>query len=150
MRMFFNFKYINLFFRKNKFMINIIFGIIAGIGTAIGIGGGTILILLLNFFTKMEQYSVQGINLIFFIPTSLLAIYMDLKNKLIHFKIVKKLIITGAIGAICGAVLASKVENSNLRKYFGIFLIIIALNGTVTFILQYIKSKKDKNINYKK
>jgi len=41
--------------------------------------------------------------------------------------------------------LATKIESNNLRKYFGIFLIIIAINGSYTFISQYIKDKKDKN-----
>ncbi len=126
-------------------MINIVYGIIAGIGTALGIGGGTVLILLLNLFTKIEQYTIQGINLIFFISASSIAIYMDFKNKLIDFKIVKKMLISGIIGAILGSILAGKIDNSKLKKYFGIFLILIAINGTYTFISQYIKSKKDKN-----
>lgn len=126
-------------------MINIIFGIIAGCGAALGLGGGTILILLLTFFTKMNQHAVQGINLIFFVPTSIMAIYMNFKNKIIDFNIAKKLLMSGIIGAIVGAILAGKIDSNNLRKYFGIFLILIAINGTCTFISQYIKDKKDKN-----
>ena len=33
---------------------------------------------------------------------------------------------------------------------FGVFLIFIAINGSYTLFLQYIKDKKDKNINVKK
>ena len=43
-------------------MENLLFGVIAGIGAALGLGGGTILILLLNFFTDINQYEIQGIN----------------------------------------------------------------------------------------
>jgi len=126
-------------------MINIIFGIIAGTGAAIGLGGGTILILLLTFFSKMSQQVIQGINLIFFVPTSIVAIYMNWKNKLIDINLSKIVLISGIIGSIIGAILATKIESNNLRKYFGIFLIIIAINGSYTFISQYIKDKKDKN-----
>ena len=130
-------------------MIYIIFGIIAGIGMAIGIGGGTILILLLNFFTKIPQYGIQGINLFFFMFASSISIYMNLKNKLIDFNIVKKMLFTGVIGAITGAILAGKINSNKLRKYFGIFLIFIAINGSYTFISQYIIKEKDKNIKHK-
>ncbi len=126
-------------------MINILFGFIAGTGAALGLGGGTILILLLSFFTDFNQQAVQGINLIFFVPTSIVAIYMNFKNKIIDFKISKKLLLGGIFGSMLGAFLATRLNSSNLRKYFGIFLILIAINGSYTFISQYIKSKKDKN-----
>ncbi len=93
----------------------------------------------------MPQQAVQGVNLIFFVPTSLVAIYVNFKNKIIDLKISRKLLIGGIIGAICGAFLATKINSSSLRKYFGIFLIFIAINGSYTFISQYIKNKKDKN-----
>lgn len=124
---------------------NILFGFIAGFGAAFGLGGGTILILLLSFFTAIQQYEIQGINLIFFIPTSLIAIYVNYKNKLIDFKIAKKCILIGIVGALVGSYLASKIESKNLRKYFGIFLIIIAINGIYTFISQYKKDKSSQN-----
>ena len=87
-------------------MLYIIFGIIAGCGAALGLGGGTILILLLNFFTDIAQYKIQGINLIFFIPTALTAIYLNYKNKIIDFKVAKKCIVTGIFGSVIGSFLA--------------------------------------------
>ena len=69
----------------------------------------------------------------------------DNKNKLIDFKIAKKCILIGIIGALCGSYLASKIDSQNLRKYFGIFLIIIAINGIYTFISQYKKDKSSQN-----
>ena len=110
---------------------------------------GTILILLLNLFCDIEQQAIQGINLIFFVPVSLVAIFMNIKNKLIDFKISKKLIISGIFGAIIGAILTSKINSNSLRKCFGIFLLIIAINGTYTFYSQYKNSKKTKNISRK-
>lgn len=127
-------------------MINIFFGIIAGIISALGLGGGTILILLLNWFSNIGQHEIQGINLIFFIPVSLVSIFMNCKNKLIDFKLSKKLIISGIFGAVLGAFLTSKINSRILKRCFGIFLIIIAINGTLTFISQYKKDKKSKNI----
>ena len=89
-------------------MSYVIFGIIAGCGAALGLGGGTILILLLNFFTDIAQYKIQGINLIFFIPTAITAIYLNNKNKIIDFQIAKKCIVTGVFGSVFGSLLARK------------------------------------------
>ncbi len=61
---------------------------------------GTILILLLNLFQSIDQHMIQGINLVFFIPTSIVAIYMNVKHKSIDYKIATVIIIFGAVGAI--------------------------------------------------
>lgn len=131
-------------------MENLLYGIIAGFGAAFGLGGGTILILLLNFFTNIKQYEIQGINLIFFIPTSLIAIYINYKNKLINFKVAKKCILIGIVGSLIGSYLASIINSQNLKKYFGIFLIIIAINGIYTFLFQHKKDKNSQNKNTNK
>ena len=55
--------------------------LIFGIVSALGMGGGTILILLLGIFTNLEQHLVQGTNLIVFIPVSIIAILINIKNK---------------------------------------------------------------------
>ena len=64
-------------------MFEIVIGVISGIVSGTGMGGGTILIFLLTFFCGIEQHIAQASNLVFFIPTSLVAIYMNLKNKMI-------------------------------------------------------------------
>ena len=78
----------------------IIFGVVSGIVAAIGMGGGTILILLLNLFGSIDQHMIQGINLVFFIPTSIVAIYMNIKHKTIDYKIAIVILIFGIVGAI--------------------------------------------------
>ncbi len=121
------------------------FGGIAGIVAATGMGGGTILILLLNLFGNIDQHMVQGINLVFFIPTSIVAIYMNIKHKVIDYKISKNLIFFGIIGAICGSLLSFKMNAQRLKKYFGIFLIMIAIFQIYSFFSQYRLNKKENN-----
>lgn len=57
-----------------------------GIISGIGMGGGTVLIFLLTFMLGIEQHIAQGANLIFFIPTSIVAIIVNFKNKNIDLK----------------------------------------------------------------
>ena len=61
-------------------MIEILIGMISGIISGTGMGGGTILIFLLTFMMGIEQHVAQATNLIFFIPTSIVAIIINIKN----------------------------------------------------------------------
>lgn len=67
-------------------MEKILIGIASGIVSGTGMGGGTILIFLLTFILGMEQHIAQATNLIFFIPTSIVAILVNFKNKNIDVK----------------------------------------------------------------
>ena len=98
-------------------MLEIIFGIIAGIVSSLGMGGGTILILLLSLFLNVSQHIAQATNLIFFIPTSITAILMNIKNKKINWKISKTIIGYGIIGALIGSFISNYLSNKKLKKY---------------------------------
>ena len=68
-------------------MKEIIIGLISGIVGGLGMGGGTVLILLLSMFANIEQHIAQGTNVIFFVPTAIAAIFVFIKNKNIKFKV---------------------------------------------------------------
>ena len=57
-------------------MIEVLTGIVSGIVSGLGMGGGTILILIFTIFLNIEQHIAQATNLIFFIPTAIIAIYI--------------------------------------------------------------------------
>lgn len=131
--------------------MEILIGIISGIVTAIGSGGGTILILLLTMFLGIPQHVAQATNLIFFVPTSITAIVMNIKNKNINFKVGNIIILFGVIGAIIGAIVSSKIQVQSLRKLFGIFLLFVSLHEIYNFYNLYIKKKNtNNNFEYKK
>lgn len=124
-------------------MQEFIIGILSGIVSALGMGGGTILILLLGIFTNLEQHLVQGTNLIVFIPVSIIAILINIKNQKIDYKISFQIIIFGMIGAFIGSMLAFKFNNRILKKFFGIFLLIIGFLEICSF--KYRLPKKEDN-----
>ena len=123
-------------------MKEILFGIVSGVVASMGMGGGVILVLLFSLFSEVKQHIVQGINLIFFVPTSIVAIYMNIKNKNIDYKVSKKVIVSGVIGSVIGSLMAIKINSNLLKKYFGIFLIGIAIFEIFTFFKQYILRTK--------
>lgn len=123
-------------------MQEIIFGMISGIVTGLGMGGGTVLILLLCAFMNFDQHIAQGTNLIFFIPTSLAAIFVNIKQKNIDYKVAKIVIIFGIIGAVLGAFIAQKINSTNLKKVFAIFVLIIAIHELYDLYKEYINKRK--------
>ena len=68
-----------------------------------------------------------------------------IKNKTIDYKLTTSIIISGIIGAIVGCKLSFRIENTTLKKYFGLFLIFIALFEIFVFFRQYILKKKENN-----
>lgn len=126
-------------------MIEILIGFISGIVSGTGMGGGTILILCLSVFLGIDQKIAQATNLIFFIPTSIAAIYVNMKEKKINLKVAKVIIFWGIIGAAIGAVIAQNIDTKVLKKLFGIFLEFIAIHEIYIIIKEYIFSKKSNN-----
>lgn len=124
-------------------MLPIIFGIISGIITGLGMGGGTILILLLSLFMNLEQHIAQATNLVFFIPTSLAAIIINIKQKNVDFKLAIIVSIFGIIGAVIGTMISESISSEYLRKYFALFILIIAIHEIYKIYKEYrIERKK--------
>ena len=126
-------------------MVEVLTGLISGIISGMGMGGGTVLILCLSIFLGVNQKIAQGVNLIFFIPTSIAAIAVNIKEKNINFKIAKIVIAFAIIGAVVGAIIARTINVNLLRKLFGIFLGFIAIHEIYILIKEYKTSKKRDN-----
>ena len=107
--------------------MGIIIGIIAGIATSLGIGGGAILVLLLTLFFGMSQTSAQAVNLICYIPASLISIFFNFKQKNIHIKNCYMLILFGSFGAYIGSTISKSINAELLKKVFALFLLCFAL-----------------------
>lgn len=124
-----------------KIVFRILAGLIGGVVGGMGMGGGTLLIPLLTIFLSFSQLQAQGINLIAFIPMSIVAIVLHAKNKLIKFKESWLLALTGAMTSFLSALIATRLKNGILKKCFAIFLIILGIWQAVEVIKQ-IKQKK--------
>ncbi len=125
-------------------MAEIFAGVISGIVSGMGMGGGTILILILSLFLGLNQHVAQATNLVFFIPTSITSIILNTKDKMINWKIGIPVAVFGVIGAIIGASFAVNMEVNKLRRFFGIFLLAIAIYQTYSLIKQYKSKHKNK------
>ena len=128
-----------------KVFLIIIFGVLGGVLGGMGMGGGTLLIPLLTIGLNFTQQNAQAINLIAFLPMSVVALIVHFKNKLVNYKIAIPIMITGVISSVASSYLASVVDSLNLSIYFGIFLIVV---GVIDIILLFLtKRKKSKVYN---
>lgn len=122
-------------------------GLISGVVAGMGMGGGTLLIPILSIFLNVEQRSAQGINLIVFVPMSLVALIIHCKNGLVDFKIGIPIMLSGILTSIGGSLLAMKLSNDILRKFFGGFLLLIGIWQIVS--LFFPKKSKDNTPQFK-
>ena len=127
-------------------MTEVLIGIVSGIVSGTGMGGGTILIFLLTFMLGIEQHVAQATNLIFFIPTAIVAIMVNLKNKNIDVRLAILISVFGILGAIVGANISIHIDVAILKKCFGIFLAIVTINEIYSiFKLYKIQYKNRQN-----
>ena len=103
-------------------MILFVIGLLSGLISGMGIGGGTVLIPALTIFVGMSQHSAQSINLIYFIPTAIAALVIHIRNKRIRKELLWFLIGGGVVGSVIGSFVAISLDAVLLRKLFGVFL----------------------------
>lgn len=122
-------------------ILAVLIGALSGVISGMGIGGGTILIPALSIFLKVNQHNAQGVNLLYFIPTAVIALVVHFKNKAVDFKTAIPIIFSGVVGAAGGAVLAGVISAELLKKFFAIFLFAMGIYE----ILKKDKQNKSKN-----
>ena len=103
-------------------IVSTLAGFLSGIISGMGIGGGAVLIPVLTVFLGFGQRDAQFVNLIYFIPTAVSALYKHRKNDCIDKTVLKPLIIFGLAGCVGGALFASKAGDGVLRLMFAVFL----------------------------
>lgn len=94
-------------------------GLIAGIAGAMGLGGGSVLLLYLTLFLNTEQLKAQGINLLFFIPIALFSCIIYQKRKVLKIKEIWLIALFGLIGTVLGVLLVQVINAEYIRKIFG-------------------------------
>jgi len=105
----------------------ILFGLFSGVAGGMGMGGGTLLVPLLTLIGGLDQHIAQGINLLVFLPTGLVALILHIKNKLVDFKLFFSIAPIAILTAIGASLLALNFKSELLGHLFGGFLVFIGL-----------------------
>ena len=103
-------------------------GLFTGVLSSWGIGGGSLLVIFMTAVKGLNQREAQGINLLYFIPTSAAALYSHIKNRLVDKRAAIPAIVAGVPMTLLTAYLASSIDTELLKKTFGGFLILIGVS----------------------
>lgn len=121
----------------------IIISIISGTIAGMGVGGGSIFILLSTIFGIFSQKEAQSYNLIMFIVVGVFASVSNLKNKKIDKKLFKKIIIPLCIGSIIGINVSKNIDEEKIKLYFYIFMLIIGSYEIISSLKNLLKSNNN-------
>lgn len=119
-------------------------GLFSGTLGAMGLGGGSVLIIYLSLFTDTKQLTAQGINLLFFIPTAIVAVIIFGIKKQIKWRTNIIITLWGLLGTFSGLLLTSYLGSNITGKIFGGMLIIL---GVKEIFRKNTKTVAQKNKN---
>lgn len=104
--------------------VMVIVGTLLGFLSGLGIGGGSLLIVWLTAILHMDPLTARSINLMFFVPSALIACLIRRKNGQLDWKTALPGIISGCFFALIGWWISTKLEIELLQKFFGIVLLL--------------------------
>lgn len=97
---------------------------VLGFLSGLGVGGGSLLILWLTLIAQMPQDEARNINLLFFLPTALIASLFRWKKGNLQIKKILPAILSGIAAAGLFTWLSRHISSDALRAPFGILLLV--------------------------
>ena len=99
-------------------------GLGASVVSAWGVGGGTLLLLVMTLFLGVDQRTAQGVNLLFFLPTAASALVCHARGGYLDKPTLKAAVPAAVIAALLGAWVSNAIDVEILRKPFGVYLLL--------------------------
>lgn len=99
-------------------------GLGASVVSAWGVGGGTLLLLVMTLFLGVDQRTAQGVNLLFFLPTAASALFCHAKGGYLDKPTLKAAVPAAVTAALIGAWISNAIDVEVLRKPFGVYLLL--------------------------
>ena len=98
----------------------------AAILSAWGVGGGTLLLLVMTLFLDLDPALARGINLLYFLPTAAGALLLHARSRCLDLPTLKAAVPWALPAALAGALLSTALPTGFLRRPFGIYLLLAA------------------------
>ena len=105
------------------FPIAVILGFLAGLG----VGGGSLLMLWLTLICTLPYENARILNLLFFIPSAVIASIFRLRQGSLTLKKVLPAMIAGSVAAGIFSWISKGIDTTYIEKGFGILLLITGL-----------------------
>ena len=105
-------------------LLPLLCGLGAGVISAWGVGGGTLLLLVMTLFLDVDQRTAQGINLLFFLPTAAGALVCHARAGCLDRPTLRAAVPCAVLAALAGAWIATRLDVEVLRRPFGVYLLL--------------------------
>lgn len=106
----------------------IVLGLVAGSASALlGIGGGVIMVPVLNLFFGLNIHQAVATSLTVILPTTFAGAIFHKKFDNINVKALRFLIPTALVGAVLGAMFTNSLPSATIKMIFGVYLFIAAV-----------------------
>ena len=106
--------------------------LLVGCGTGIlsswGVGGGTLLLLIMTLVLDVPAGDAMAVNLLYFLPTAGMGLLQHKKNGLLERDVLRTAAPWGAAAAVAAALAATAVDVKLLRRPFGVYLLLAAVS----------------------
>lgn len=110
-----------------SFPVILIISTALGFLTGLGVGGGSLLILWLTIVLGLDQSTARSMNLLFFLPSAIIACFFRMKQGCIRIRTILPAVIAGSIAAAFFSWLGTGMNTELLKKLFGALLILTGL-----------------------
>ena len=107
-----------------EWLIPLACGLGAGILSAWGVGGGTLLLLVMTLLLGVDQRTAQAVNLLFFLPTAAGALVCHARSGCLDRPTLRAAVPWAAAAALAGAWAATALDPEALRRPFGVYLLL--------------------------
>lgn len=110
-------------------LILVVMGIAAGmLSSIVGIGGGVLIVPSLVLIFAMSQKMAQGTSLAMLLPPiGIFALINYYKAGYVDFKVALTLCVGFVAGSYFGSKLALSLEDTTLKRIFGLFLLVLSV-----------------------
>ena len=114
-----------------SFPVSVLLGTVLGFLSGIGTGGGSLLLLWLTVLAGIPPETARCINLLFFIPSALIACVFRRKQGLLDLKALLPAIVAGCVAAALFSRLGSMINTGLLKKMFGMLLLVTGIRELI-------------------
>ena len=102
-----------------EWMTDLIVGTVLGFLAGIGTGGGSLLLLWLTAVRAVPPEEARTFNLLFFLPSALIATFLRQKQQRPEYKSLLPAITAGCVAAVAASLLSRSMDTGLLKKLFG-------------------------------
>ena len=106
-------------------LLNLLVGFGTGVLSGCGVGGGSLLILYLTTFVGVDQSTAGALNLLYFLRCAPAALVSHVRQRRVSFSAVGWCSLAGIVTSALGALLATLLPASWLRRAFGMLLLYV-------------------------